>query len=81
MSLQVIAIQTFAYDILTSNDGNWCYYVENGNAMVCSAVYCNSILSNVQEYASDVNNDGIIDGFDAIQFDCYLNRVCDIYGK
>lgn len=65
--------------VLGDLDGNG-ELTANDYAMIVSFVECDIVLTKEQILLADVNKDGVVDGFDAIQIDCYLNSVCDIYG-
>ncbi len=53
----------------------------NDYSMISSYVLCQRSLNPLQKQAADLNGDGVVDGFDAILLDCYLNGVCDINGN
>lgn len=61
-------------------DGNGAYET-NDYAMLVARVKCQFINTSAPGEAGDINLDGAVDGFDAIQLDLYLNGVTDIYGK
>lgn len=53
----------------------------NDYAMLRNYVQCRSTLTEEQKKIADINGDGAVDAFDAIQLDLYINGVVDINGK
>lgn len=62
----------------TDGDG---VYGTNDYAMLISQIFCQPVDTSVPKEVGDVNCDGAVDGFDAIQLDLYLNGVTDIHGN
>lgn len=61
-------------------DGNGTYDA-NDYAMLAAQVKCQAVNTSAPQEVGDINWDGTVDAFDAIQLDLYVNRVTDIHGN